>query len=148
MTPLKRAFLSFEIKTINKIFLHIFFCFSFKDNRRTNVILISVFENAQKNHYLPPKTAKMAFLTGNNFFLCVFKNTDQKNICVSIVFKAESKPKQEEQNFVGGFPSKTKNALFCWSKMVLFVSQVSNLYFSRLFFNVKGSSLPIFTKKY
>ena len=39
--PPKRAFLSFEIKTV-KIF---FFCFSFKNNRRTNVILIIIFEN-------------------------------------------------------------------------------------------------------
>ena len=29
--------------------------------------------------------------------MCVFKNTDQKNICTSIVFKAESRPKQEEK---------------------------------------------------
>ena len=94
------------------------------------------------------KRPKWRFWQAITFYLCVFKNTDQKNICVFIVFKAESKPKQEEKNFVGGFPLKTKNALFWWSKMVLFVSQVSNLYFSRLFFNVKGSSLPIFTKKY
>ena len=33
----------------------------------------------------------MAFLTVNNFFKCVFKYTDQKNTCASIVFKAESK---------------------------------------------------------
>ena len=35
----------------------------------------------------------MAFLTVKNFFQCVFKNTNQKIICVSIVFKAESKKK-------------------------------------------------------
>ena len=29
--------------------------------------------------------------------MCVFKNTDQKNICTSIVFKAESRLKQEEK---------------------------------------------------
>ena len=28
--PQKRAFLSFEIKTLKQTFLHIFFCFSFK----------------------------------------------------------------------------------------------------------------------
>ena len=55
--------------------------------------------------------AKMAFLTVNNFFLLIFINTNQKNICVSIVFKAESKPKQEEEKKFGGFSSKTKNAL-------------------------------------
>ena len=59
----------------------------------------------------------MAFLTINNFLLCVFKNTDKKNICASIVFKVESKPKHEENNFLVGFSSKTKNTLFRGSKM-------------------------------
>ena len=56
----------------------------------------------------------------------VFKNTDQKNICATIVFKAESKPKHEETSFLGGFSSKIKIALFRGSKMVLFKSQISN----------------------
>ena len=46
--PPKRAFLSFEIETVNKIFFILFFCFSFKYIRRTIVILISIFENTQK----------------------------------------------------------------------------------------------------
>ena len=60
--------------------------------------------------------------------MCVFKNTDSKNICAFIVFKAESKLRHKETN-VGGFSSKTKNAVFWGSKMVLFESQISNLYF-------------------
>ena len=71
----------------------------------------------------------MVFLTANSFFLCFFKNTDQKKICASIVFKAESKPKHKEKNFLVGFSSKTKNALFRGSKMVVFKTQISNLYF-------------------
>ena len=39
----------------------------------------------------------MAFFVVNNFFLCVFKNTEQNNNCVFIVFKAESEPKHEEK---------------------------------------------------
>ena len=46
------------------------------------------------------------------FFWCVFKNTEQNNNCVFIVFKAESEPKHEEKIFFGCFSSKTKNALF------------------------------------
>ena len=46
------------------------------------------------------------------FFWCVFKNTEQNNNCVFIVFKAESEPKHEEKFFLGCFSSKTKNALF------------------------------------
>ena len=54
----------------------------------------------------------MACLTVNNFFLCVIKNTNPKNFCVSSVFKAESEPKYEEKHFLGGFSSKTKNTFF------------------------------------
>ena len=56
--------------------------------------------------------AKMAFLTANSFFHCVFKNTDQKDICVSIVFTAESKPKHKtrRKTFFGGFLQKPKHA--------------------------------------
>ena len=53
-----------------------------------------------------------AFLTDNNFYLWVFKNTNQKNICVSIVFKAESKAKHEENSFLGGFLQKPKTYFF------------------------------------
>ena len=34
------------------------------------------------------------FLAVNNVFLCVFKNTDQNNICVSIVLKAKTEEKK------------------------------------------------------
>ena len=44
--PQKKAFLIFEIKTVKKNFFILFFCFSFKNNRPTNVILISIFENS------------------------------------------------------------------------------------------------------
>ena len=60
------------------------------------------------------------FLTANNFFSA---------FCASIVFKAESKPEQEEKICFGGFSSKTKSALFRGSKMVLFKSKTSNLFF-------------------
>ena len=73
-----------------------------------------LFQNPKmhKKRYLPPKTANIVFLMVNNFFLCVFKNTDQKNICASIVFKAESKPKHEEKPFLGGFLQKPKTHFY------------------------------------
>ena len=37
------------------------------------------------------------FLVVNNGFLCVFKNTDQNNICVTIVLKAKTEKKIEEK---------------------------------------------------
>ena len=53
---------------------------------------------------------KMAFLTANSFFLVRFKNTDQKDICASIVFKAESKPKHKEKKNWGVFFKNQKHA--------------------------------------
>ena len=40
------------------------------------------------------------------------KNTDQKNICAYIVFKAESKLKHWEKYFFGGFLEKPKMRFF------------------------------------
>ena len=56
--------------------------------------------------------SRFAALTVIAFLKCVFKNTYQKDICTSIVFKAESKPKHEEfffefffkKHFFGGGP--------------------------------------------
>ena len=36
----------------------------------------------------------LAVLAVNNVFLCVLKNTDQNNICVSIVLKAKTEEKK------------------------------------------------------
>ena len=54
----------------------------------------------------------MAFLTANGFFQCVLKNTDKKDICASIVFKSESKPKHEEEKIWGVFLQKPKTRFF------------------------------------
>ena len=68
----------------------------------------------------------MTFLMVNNFFLCGFKNNDQKNICVSTVFKAKSEVKHEERKFLGCFSSKTKNALFTVIQNIsIFKTQIS-----------------------
>ena len=69
----------------------------------------------------------MTFLMANSFFYYIFKN---KNVCASIVFKAESEPKEEETYFLGGFSSKTKNMFLklksqiCFSAFVLLLSAV------------------------
>ena len=77
------------------------------------ILFWSVFLKKHKKRYQPPKTAKMAFLfDSQELFLCVFKNTDQKNICASIVFKAESKPKHEEKFFWGGVFFKNQKRTF------------------------------------
>ena len=55
---------------------------------------------------------------------CIFKNTDQTDICASIVVKAESKPKHEEKRFWGVFLQKLKNAFFGGSKIVDFKTHI------------------------
>ena len=52
----------------------------------------------------------MAFLAVNNFFWCVFKNTEQNDNCVFIVFNAESEPKHKEHIFLGVFLQKAKTS--------------------------------------
>ena len=71
--PQNRVFLSIEIKTLENLSSYFSFVLALKiiDTHYTIVIFICNFENAQKNHYQQPKTAKMAFLTVNNFF-CAF----------------------------------------------------------------------------
>ena len=67
--------------------------FSFKNNRRTNVLLVGMFENAQKKLFTVKNAILAVFLAVNNGFFCVFKNTDQNNICVSIVLNAKTEKK-------------------------------------------------------
>ena len=40
--------MSFETKTFKKFVFIFFFCFVFKNNRHTVVVLVNIFENAQK----------------------------------------------------------------------------------------------------
>ena len=49
--------------------------------------------------------------------MCIFKNTDQKDICASIVLKADSRPKIKEQKCFGVFLQKPK-VIFLGSKII------------------------------
>ena len=97
-----------------------------------------------------PKLKNLLFWGSNNFFSAFFSafskitTKRQRDICASIVIKAESKPNHEENIFCVGFSSKTKNVLFRESKMVLFKTQILNLFFCVFFFNV----MSIFRKIY
>ena len=89
--------MSFGLKTFKKYFFIFFFCFSFKNDRRTNVVLVNIFFKCTKKKLI---TAKYG------------QNTDQKDICASFVFKVESKPKHKEQFFRGVFLQKPKTCFF------------------------------------
>ena len=63
----------------------------------------SVFLKMHKKTLLTTQNSQNGVFYGQKLVLCIFKNINQKNICASIVFKAESKPKHEEQKFWGFF---------------------------------------------
>ena len=63
-----------------------------------------------------------------------------------LILKLNQSQNTKNKFFWGVFSSKTKNALFRGSKMVLFKSTNFEFVLLHLFFNVKGSSTPIFTK--
>ena len=79
-----------------------------------NVVLFNIFENALKkvnNRQIHTRTAKMRF-DGYLVFFVRFQNVDQKDICESIVSKAESKQKHEENIFWDFFLLKPKMCFF------------------------------------
>ena len=59
LDPQKSAYLVFEENPPNKILFVFRLWFSFKNNRRTNVIMVGIFENAQQKLL----TVKNAILT-------------------------------------------------------------------------------------
>ena len=91
LDPQKSAVWVFEENPQKNVFFVFRLWFSFKNNRCTNVFLASIFENAQKKVMDHQKRHFGCFWQLITVFWCVLKNTDQNNICVSIVFKAETK---------------------------------------------------------
>ena len=64
-----------------------------KNSRHTNVLLVSIFENALKIAICCQKCHFGRFWQLFPFFKCIFKNIDQNNICASTVFKAITEKK-------------------------------------------------------
>ena len=64
--PQNSMFLSFETKSFTKYFFIFFFCFCFKNNRQTNVVWVSIFENVCLGALL--EKLKSLFLGGKKKF--------------------------------------------------------------------------------
>ena len=99
LDPQKSAFLVFEENPQKKFSS----CFSFDSALKTidaQMFFWSVFLKTHKKSYWPSKTPFWPFLALNNGFLCIFKYTDQNNIFVSIVLKAETEKKNWEKKLV------------------------------------------------
>ena len=94
------------------------------------MFLWSVFLKMHNKSYWLSKTPFWPFLAVNNVFLCVFINTDQNNICASIVFKAKTKEKYEEIFFYS-FYFKTQKCPF-WGSTNFFLNFFSVLAFKTI----------------
>ena len=110
---------------------------------------VAFFKRTEKNAVPNPvnrqKRPKWRFWRSITFF-CVFKNTNDKSICASLVFLAESRPKHDETIFWGVF-YKNQKRTFSGVQNGTFKKTSFKVVFLCLFFNVKGSSMPIFIKK-
>ena len=95
--PQKRMFLSFKTKTFRKKFSSYFSFVSALKTIDTHMLFWSVF---LKMHFKKvinhQKQSKLRFCQLTTFFVR-FQNTAQKNICLSMVFKAKSEPKHKEK---------------------------------------------------
>ena len=88
----------------------------------------------------------MAFLTVNNFF-CGFSKIRTKRTFVRLLFlKLNQGRNRKKTNFWGGFLQNPKT-YFLGVQNGTFQKSNFKFVFLRLFFNVKGSSMPIFIKK-
>ena len=108
ISKLKNA-LFWEVNTFCAIFFSVL---AFKTIDTQMLSWSILFKTHKKNVINRQKLPKWCFWWSITIFLCVLKNTNQKNICASIVFKAESKPKHEEKFFLGGFLQKQKTHFF------------------------------------
>ena len=99
MDPGKREFFVFEENPPKKRFSS---CFGFDLALKTIVaqmfFWLVFLKTHQKKVIDRQKHHFGCFLRLITFFLCVFKNTDQNNICLSIVFKAKTEKNEEEKN--------------------------------------------------
>ena len=139
MDPRKSEFLVYEENPQTNFFCMFRLWFSFKNSRHINVLLVCIFENAQKK-LLTSKTQFWPFLAVNSGFLCVFKNTDQSNISASIVFKAKTK-----ENICLRFLLQNSKMPFLGGQLIFFLifcsfsfqnSRHTNVVLINIFFNV------------
>ena len=101
-----------------KIFFHIFFCFSFKNSRLTNVVLVNIFKNALKKVNNCQKTAKMAFVMANSFFSAFTKIPTKRTFVRLFFFKLNQS--QNIKNIFLWFFFKNQKRAFWGSKIVVY----------------------------
>ena len=103
------------------IFFFIFYSFCL-NNRHTNVILVSIFENTQKK-LLTAKTAKMVFLMVNSFFY-TFSKIPTKKTYVRLLFLELNQGRNTQEKIGWGFFFKNQKRTFWGSKIVVIKTQI------------------------
>ena len=126
--PPKSTFMSIKTKTLKKSFFISFFCFSFKNDRRTHVVLVNSFKNVLKNVINCQKWSKWRFWWLIVFFSAYSKILTKRTF-VRQLFLMLNQRRNTKNKFVGGFFIKNQKRAFWGSKMVVFKTQISNLYF-------------------
>ena len=140
-------------KLINSLFwgskkclLYIFFCFSFKNKRRTDVVLVNILKINFKKLINCQKWPKWHFWRLIAFF-SVFSKIPTKRTFVCTLFLKLNQSRNMKKNFFFFFFLQIPKTHIFRVQIISFKSQISNFFFLRLFFNVKGRFMPIFTKK-
>ena len=107
----------------------------------------SVFLKTYKKSYWLSKTPFWSFSVVNNGFLCIFKNTDRNNICVSCILKAKTEKKirkklinPQKKAFLS-FEKKTVKKcffifFFCFSFLIWFFLALKTIEAQMLFWSV------------
>ena len=98
-------------KNQNKFFFVFWLWFSINNNRRTNVRLVGIFENAHKKSYWPSKMALWPFLAVNNGLFVHLKILIKITFVRLLFLKLKQKKNMKKTN-VFGFYFKLKNAFF------------------------------------
>ena len=112
LDPRKSAFWGFKENPKKKFFC---VCFGFDSTFKTidaQMYLWSIFLKTHKKVIDRQKRHFGCFWWLITVFICVFKNSDQNNICASIVFKDKTKENYEEIFFFYGFYFKTQKYPF------------------------------------
>ena len=114
----KKASLWVRNKNLKKYFFTFFFCFSFENSRRTNVVLINIFFNVLKKVNNRQKQPKWRFWQLIVFFIA-FSKILTKRTFAHLLFLKLNQSETRRKKFWGGFSAKTKNALFRGSEIVV-----------------------------
>ena len=111
LDPRKKALLVFAENPPKNVFFMLWLWFSFKNSRHTNVLLVGIFENAQKK-WLTVKKRHFGRFGGLIMVFCSFSKILIKIICVGLLFLKLNQKKNCKKIFFYIFYFKTQKCSF------------------------------------